>query len=312
MKAVQIQKYGGTDTLEVTDIDEPGLEDSQVLIEVHAASLNPFDTALREGRMKDAIPLSFPAVLGGDLAGVVLERGKDVTGLEIGDKVYGQASVAGGNSGAFAEYAATAAAQVAKMPANVGYEEAASLPLVGVSALQALTEHIKLQPGQKIFIHGGTGGIGTAAIQIAKHLGAYVAASSKGPPESYLIGLGADLAINTGNEDFAELLSDYDAVFDTVGRDDFTRALSVLKRGGAAVSMTAPADSVKAEELGVTALTQGTKVNSQKLNELRELVEKSVVKPQIHKIFPLEQVRQAFEARESGAVRGKIVLKIRS
>ena len=311
MKAVQIQKYGGTDILELAAIDKPRLEGSQILIEIHAASLNPFDTSLREGRVKHSIPLSFPAVLGGDLAGVVSEKGKEVTGLEVGDKVYGQASIAAGNSGAFAEYAVTAAAQVAKMPANVSYEEAASLPLVGVSALQALTEHIQLRSGQKIFIHGGTGGIGTAAIQIAKHLGAYVAASSKGPAEDYLTGLGADMAINTENEDFTELLSDYDAVFDTVGRNDFTRALSILKRGGVAVSMIASADSVKAEELGVTALTQGTKVNSQKLNELRELVEESVVKPQVHKIFPLEQARQAFEARESGAVRGKIVLRIR-
>src|SRR5690348_7581682 len=155
MKAARIDEYGDASKVNVVEADKPTLSDGKVLVEVHASSLNPFDTTIREGYMKDAIPLELPVTLGGDFAGTVTELGNGVTDVTVGDSVYGQPNVVAGNSGAFAEFTVTKASEVAVMPSYVSFAEAASLPLVGVSALQALTRHIDLQPGQKLFIHGG-------------------------------------------------------------------------------------------------------------------------------------------------------------
>jgi alcohol dehydrogenase len=311
MKAAQISEYGHAEKIQVVDINKPTIEDNQVLVEVHAASLNPFDTTVREGHVKDMIS-SLPVTLGGDIAGVVREVGAGVTSARVGDKVYGQAAVVAGNSGALAEFAATKASQVATTPVNLDFTEAASLPLVGVSALQALTDHINLQPSQKLFIHGASGGIGSIAVQIAKSIGAYVAGSVRGSESiEFVKGLGVDEVIDTETQDFSELLKDYDAVFEAAGGADFDKTLEVLKRGGVAVSMLAPADEAKAQELGITAITQGTKVTTEKLQALAKLVEDGAVKPQVTKSFPLSQVQEAFEARESGKVPGKIVVIIK-
>jgi alcohol dehydrogenase len=311
MKAAQISEYGHADKIQVVDINKPTIKDDQVLVEVHAASLNPFDTTVREGHVKDMIS-SLPVTLGGDIAGVVREVGAGVTSARVGDKVYGQAAVVAGNSGALAEFAATKASQVATTPVNLDFTEAASLPLVGVSALQALTDHINLQPSQKLFIHGASGGIGSIAVQIAKSIGAYVAGSVRGSESiEFVKGLGVDEVIDTETQDFSELLKDYDAVFEAAGGADFDKTLEVLKRGGVAVSMLATADEAKAQELGITAITQGTKVTTEKLQALAKLVEDGAVKPQVTKSFPLSQVQEAFEARESGKVPGKIVVIIK-
>jgi alcohol dehydrogenase len=311
MKAAQISQYGHADAIQIVDAEQPTPAAGQVLVEVYAASINPFDTSVREGNMQQMIPLQLPVTLGGDIAGRVVELGEGVDALAVGDTVYGQANVVAGSSGAFAEYAATAAGQIAKAPANVNCNEAAALPLVGVSALQALTEHIGLQSGQKIFIHGGAGGIGTVAIQIAKHLGAYVATTATGEGVAYVQSLGADQVIDYKSQDFADTLSDFDAVFDTVGGDDFAKSLAVLKQGGVAVSMIAPADESAAAERGVKAMTQMTRVTTDRLNALRELVEAGVVTPHVDKVFPLHDVQAAFQARESGAIKGKVVLEIK-
>lgn len=311
MKAAQISEYGHADKVTVVDIDRPPVGLNQVLVEVHAASLNPFDTAVREGYVKDMIA-ALPVTLGGDIAGVVAEVGEGVTQVGVGDSVYGQANAVAGNSGALAEFAVTKAGQVAKAPANLTFTEAASLPLVAASAYQALHEHFGLQSGQKLFIHGGSGGIGSIAIQMAKHLGAYVAASARGESTEQVAQLGADEVIDSESQDFATIIRDYDAVFDTVGGDDFDRCLSILKPGGVAVSMVAAADQSKATEQGVTALTQSTKVTTEKLDAVRGLVEQGVVKPQIARTFALDQVVEAFEAREGGKVNGKIVVSIKN
>lgn len=310
MKAAQISKYGHADVLQVVDIEQPKINDDQVLVEVQAASLNPFDTMVREGYLQESVPLKLPVTLGGDVAGVIRQVGKNVNSMVEGDIVYGQANVVAGNSGALAEYAATKAEQVAKAPKGLDITEAASLPLVGVSALQAVTEHLKLAADQKIFIHGGAGGIGSIAIQIAKNIGAYVATTATGEGVEYVKSLGADEVIDYKVEDFSTKLSDFDAVFDTVGGDDFNKSLAVLKKGGMAVSMIGKADEAKAAELGVTALTQSTHVNSNRLTELTGLVETGVVKPAVGKVFELADIQQAFEARESGAVQGKVVIHI--
>jgi alcohol dehydrogenase len=311
MKAAQIKGYGDPSVVQVTDVDTPVTGDGQVIVEVHASSLNPFDTMVRAGYLKDMIPLQLPVTLGGDIAGVVAEVGQGVSNVKVGDKVYGQANVVAGNSGAFAEYAATSAGQVALAPKDLDFQQAASLPLVGASALQALTQHINLQPGQKIFVHGGAGGIGTIAIQVAKHIGAHVATTATGDGIAYTTSLGADEVIDYKTQDFSDTLSGYDAVFDTVGGEDFVKSFGILKQGGVAVSMAAQADEAKATDYGITAISQNTHVSTNILDELRQLVENGVVKPQVDKIFPLEQISKAFETRENGSVKGKIVIKIR-
>lgn len=310
MKAAQINEYGEPSVIKISEVEKPSPKESQVLVEVHASSLNPFDSSVRAGRVKDKMPLELPVTLGGDIAGVVVELGAGVDNVAVGDKVYGQAAVFGGNSGAFAEYAATKSGQVAKAPQNLDFKQAASLPLVGVSALQALTEEIKLKSGQKVFIHGGSGGIGSIAIQIAKNIGAYVATTATGEQIDVVKKLGANEVIDYKSQDFVEALRDYDAVFDTVGGDDFTKSLNILKKGGIAVSMNANADEAKVKELGVTAIHHSTKVNTADLDKLRELVEAGDIKPQVGKVFPLEQIVEAFEARESGSAQGKVVIDI--
>jgi NADPH:quinone reductase-like Zn-dependent oxidoreductase len=311
MKAAQINEYGDPSVVTIADIEQPHPTEGKVGIEVHAASINPFDTVVRAGYMKEMIPLQLPVTVGGDLAGVVVEVGDDTTGFAVGDSVYGQANVVAGNSGAFAEYAVTSAKQIAKMPNNVDFKQAAALPLVGVSALQALNKHLALQPGQKLFIHGGAGGIGTVAIQIAKHIGAYVVTTATGEGVEYVKQLGADEVIDYKLQNFADVLHDFDAVFDTVGGEDFNKSFAILKSGGTAVTMIAEPDEAKANELGITAIRQSTHATTKALDELRELVESGIVTPHIDKVFPLDQVKEAFEARETGTIRGKVVLEVK-
>lgn len=310
MKAAQIKEYGHAEAINVVEVEIPLINNEQVLVEVQAASLNPFDTMVREGYLKEMIPLNLPITLGGDIAGVVKEVGADVKDFAEGDIVYGQANVVAGNSGALAEYAATKAEQVAKAPTNLDITEAASLPLVGVSALQALNDHIKLAADQKIFIHGGAGAIGSIAIQVAKNIGAHVATTATSEGIELVKELGTDEVIDYKSENFAEKLTDYDAVFDTVGGEDFTKSLAILKSGGVAVSMAADADEAKANELGVTTVHQMTKVDTEKLQQLTTLVENGVVTPRVGKVFGLSDIQAAFEARESGATQGKIVIHL--
>lgn len=310
MKAAQIAGYGDATAVTVVDTDKPRCRPGQVLVQVYAASLNPFDSMVRSGYLKDAVPLELPVTLGGDIAGEIVELGEGVDNFTVGDKVFGQANVVAGNSGAFAEFAATSANQVGRMPANISAQEAASIPLVGVSALQALTEHINLHEGQKLFIHGGAGGIGAVAVQIAKHIGAYVAVTATGDDIDRARTLGADEVIDYKQQDFAEVLKDYDAAYDTVGGDDFVKMFGILKEGGVAVTMIASPDKEKAKEHGVTAIDQMTSVTTQKLGALCELIESGVVKPSVGKIYPLINIQQAFTARETHSVSGKIVLQI--
>jgi alcohol dehydrogenase len=308
MKAAQISEYGDPTVVKINQIDKPVAGPGQVLVEVHASSLNPFDSKVRQGQ----VPIEMPATLGGDIAGVIVEIGEGIHDFAAGDRVYGQAAAVAGNSGAFAEFAATRADQIAKAPTNLNFTEIAALPLVGVSAMQALTEQINLQPKQKIFIHGGAGGIGSIAIQIAKHIGAYIATTASAENTDFVKKLGADEIIDYKSQDFAEILHDYDAVFDTVGGDDFDKSLGILKPGGVAISMIAPPDDSRASELGVSATALRTQVNTARLDKLRQLIESDVVKPQIGQIFPLDEIQQAFTARESGSVHGKVVVEISS
>jgi alcohol dehydrogenase len=310
MKAAQFSAYGDPSVVEINEVPKPQAGPGQVLVEVHAASLNPFDTSVRSGYMKEMIPLKLPVTLGGDIAGVVAATADGVSGIDVGDKVYGTAAVVSGGSGAFAEYAVAKVGGIALAPDNVDFKTAAALPLVGVSALQALAKHINLQPGQKILIHGGAGGIGQIAVQLAKHLGAYVATTVATPDAAYAKDLGADLVIDYTKQKFEDEVSGYDAVFDTVGGDTFERSLGVLTRGGIAVSMIMRAGEAQVKELGITAIHQQTRVTTAALGELRAVVEAGTLKVRIDSVFPLDQAREAFAKRESGTAHGKVVLEI--
>lgn len=307
MKAAQINKYGGPETVQIVEIDKPQLEPKQVLVEVHAASINPFDTTVREGKVSGMIK-GLPITLGGDIAGIVAVSSN---GFKVGDKVYGAANVVAGNSGAFAEFAATGADQLGKMPNGFDFNSAAALPLVGLSAIQVINGHMKLRPGQKILIHGGSGGIGSVAVQLAKHIGAYVATTANSDDVEYLKKLGADEVIDYKSQKFSELLSDFDGVFDTIGGDTYKDSFKVLRPGGIIVSMLAQPNEELMEKYDVTAVAQQTRTTKEGLNELTELVEQGIITPQVGKIYPLNQVQDAFRARESGQITGKVVLEIK-
>lgn len=306
MKAAQITEYGDASTVSVVEVEKPSVSEGKVIVKVKASSLNPFDTMVRAGYLQEMIPLQLPVTLGGDIAGEVVEVAEGIKNVAAGDTVYGQANVVAGNSGAFAEYAATAAGQLAKAPSDITIQEVASLPLIGTSAIQALEEHINLQSGQKILITGGAGGIGQIAIQIAKNLGAHVATTASGDGINIVKGLGADQVFDYKSDDYTQSLSDYDAVFDTVGGEELKRIVSILKEGGIAVSMVGEPEKKE----GVTTVSQMTHVTTEKLNHLRELVESGVVKPNVGQVFSLNEVQDAFAARESGSVAGKVVLNI--
>jgi len=311
MKAVQINAYGGVDILQVNDdIKKPAVQNEQVLVEVHAGSINPFDVIVREGFMQKFIPLKFPVTVGGDFAGTVIEVGEGVTGYIVGNKVFGTAITLNGSTGGFAEYASVTTGSISLMPNNLDFVKAASMPLVGSSAVQAIEDHIKLQPGQKILIHGGAGGIGSIAIQLAKSIGAYVATTASSADRDYVKSLGADKVVDYKNEDFQTLIKDYDAAFDTVGGETTTKSFSVLKKGGVLVSMKGEPDKTLAQSHEVVGIGQNTKTNTDHLNRVKELVESEKIKPQVDRVFTLNQIKEAF-AYQVGKHRGKVVLEIK-
>lgn len=307
MKAVQIKKYGSIEVMELVDVEKPRPGRGQVLVQVHASCVNPFDSKIREG----AVRVIFPFTLGSDMAGVVAELGEGAQNFTVGEKVYGSGIVLAGATGAFAEFVATPENLVARMPGNIGFNEAAAAVLTGVSAAQALLEHINLQPGQKILIHGGAGGIGTVAIQIAKKIGAYVAATVTGDGLEYVKNLGADQIIDYKNQAFDELLFGYDAVLDTVGEQIYKKSFKVLKKGGIIVSMVMPVDKYLMDRYQVTAVSQKTSVTDDHLNLLTRFIEDGSVKIHIDKVFSLGQIKEAFRAKEEGIVQGKIVIEVR-
>ncbi|TSC72706.1 MAG: NADPH:quinone reductase Zn-dependent oxidoreductase [Parcubacteria group bacterium Gr01-1014_38] len=321
MKAAQINRYGGGEVVEINEnAPTPTVSQGHLLIEVHAAGVNPIDWKIREGYMQQMAPLQFPVTLGGDFSGIVMDVGDGVSGFTKGDEVYGQASVLGGGSGSFAEFLSANPTAVARKSKNVSHTEAAALPLAGVSALQALTEHIQLGKGpasatastgkQTILIHGGAGGIGSFAIQLAKHLGATVAATASADDAQYVKDLGADQVIDYKTQKFEDLLHDYDAVFDTVGGETYARSFKVLRKGGVIVSMVEQPNAELMQQYGVTAISQFTQVTTERLSKLAELVEQGVIKVRLDKTFPLEQAGAALTYLQAGHPRGKVVVEI--
>ena len=312
MKAAQINNYGGKEVLQVTaNAAKPSAKDGEVLVEVYAASVNPFDITVRNGLARQMAELRFPATLGGDLAGVVSEIGKGVQGFTIGEAVYGQAGALSGQ-GSFAEYTPVQAVQLAAKPDRLDFASAAALPLAAVSAYQALADHINLQKGQKILIHGGAGGIGSIAIQIAKHLGAYVATTASSTDADFVKKLGADQVIDYKTQDFASIIKDYDSVYDTVGGETKAKSFTVLKPGGALVSMVGKADEELVKRYDVQYTGQFTRVTPERLSAITELVEQGAIKPIVDKVFPLDQAAEALEYLKTGQPKGKVVIQIKT
>ena len=313
MKAAQYNKYGGPEVIEFNhNAMTPKAGDGQILVEGQAASLNPIDAILRAGYMQGMFPLTFPVTISGDFAGEVKEVGKGVSGFRVGDQVFGFAPVITGGSGAAAEYLTAKASMAARKPARANHIEAAALPLAGVSAMQALEKHMRVKPGQKVLIHGGAGGIGSFAIQHAKHLGCYVATTVRGFQKEFVSRLGADKVIDFEVEEFDTILKEYDGVLDNVGGEVYKRSFGVLKRGGIIASMVQNSpDQELMSKFGVMSVFVLTQVDSQSLNQLAELVDKGALKPQIDREYPLEQAREAYTYFEQDHPKGKVVLRIK-
>jgi NADPH:quinone reductase-like Zn-dependent oxidoreductase len=316
MKSAQIKRYGGSDVIEINRMTStPTLAAGNVLVEIKAAGINPIDWKIREGYMQQMIPIQFPSTLGMDFSGVIKQVGEGETSSEFkqGDEVYGQAGVTNGGSGAFAELALAKVEHIAYKPKRLNHLEAAALPLVGVSAWQALVENIGLSKDQKILIHGGAGGIGSIAIQLAKKLGAYVATMVSTNDKQFVEKLGADEIIDYKTQAFEDLIHDYDAAYDTVGGETYTKSFRVLKKGsGIIVSMLEQPNSELMQQFGVKAIFQFTQVNKERLTKLAELVDQKNNNVDIHidKTFSLDDARKALDYQKDVHPRGKIVLAI--
>ena len=312
MKSIQIKRYGGSEVVEINQ-STPALSDpsaGKVLVTVKAAGVNPADWKVREGYFQQMTPLQFPSTLGMDFSGVIEKVGEGVHGFKQDEEVYGDAAAIRGRSGAFAEMALANEDSIAHKPKTLSHEEAAGLPLVGVSAWQALVETIRLSGGQKILIHGGAGGIGSIAIQLAMRLGAYTATTVSTNDKEFVQQLGANEAIDYQTQTFEDLLHDYDAVFDTVGGETYTRSFKILKKGGIIVSMIEQPNQELMHRFGVKATSQFTKVNRDRLTRLAQWVDQNNIHVNIDRTFPLDEAGKALDYQKDVHPRGKIVLRM--
>jgi alcohol dehydrogenase len=309
MKAARLVKYGGDDAVEIQEVDKPVVGPGKVLVEVYAAGVNPFDLTVKSGSARSYLKLVLPTTIGLDFSGVIAEVGEGVGNYKVGDQVFGGAGIFSG--GSFAEFTLADKDAIAAKPKNLSHVEAGSLPLAGSAAWQAMVEHVGLRSGKKILIHGGAGGIGSLAIQIAKHLGAYVATTVSAEDMEYVKALGADEPIDYKSQKFEDLIHDYDAVFDTVAGETYKRSYQVLKKGGIIVSMIEKPDEELMKKYGVQAIAQKTKSNSAHLEAVAKLVEEGVLKSQVDKVFPLSETAAALAYLEKSHTRGKVVIKVK-
>ncbi len=333
MKAFVVERYGDADTVRAGHVPDPTAGPDDVLVRIHAASVNPVDLKIRNGDFKALLPLRAPFVLGNDLAGTVVAVGARVTRFAVGDEVYalpGQDRI-----GAFAELIAIHQDDVAAKPATFSMVEAASLPLVGLTAWQALVERADLRPGQKVLIHAGAGGVGTIAVQLAKHLGASVAATASATKTDLVKNLGADVVIDYRKQSFESILHDYDVVLDTVGGETLDKSLRALRPGGTVISIAGPPDPAFAKEsranpavrLAIAALSYRVrrrarrhqakysfllvKASGDQLRELTALVDAGIIRPVVDRVFDFDQTRDALAHLEHGHTKaGKVVIRM--
>ena len=332
MKAFTINRYSKEDTLQLVDLPEPIIKENEVLVEIHAASVNQLDVKIKTGEFKLLLPYKFPLILGHDVAGVITKVGSKVSRFKVGEEVF--ARPADFRIGTFAEYIAINENDVASKPKNVSMEQAASFPLVALTAWQAFIEKANLKKGQKVFIQAGSGGVGTIAIQLAKHLGATVATTTGADNFDLVKSLGADIVIDYKTQDFETILKDYDLVLNSQDRKTLEKSLKILESGGKVVSISGPPDATFAKEIGLSwfmktaifFLSRKVKQQAKKLNvdysflfmqangkqlsEINSLIEAGVFRPIIDKIFPFEQTNEAMAYVASGRAKGKVVVKV--
>lgn len=333
MKAMVLERFGRDEPLRLQDRPMPQVGGSDVLVAVHAASVNPLDFKIRDGQVRFVLPYRPPLVLGNDFAGVVLEVGPNVTRFKPGDEVYGRPSKE--RSGTFAEFVSIREDELALKPRRITMNEAAGLPLAGLTAWQALTEELGLEAGRRILIHAGAGGVGSLAIQLAKHLGAYVASTAREPNHELVYSLGADVVVDYRKFQIDKVFQDYDAVFDTIGGETLLRSFRTLKpHGGKIVSVSGMPDRGYAQrtKLGLfktllfglisRSIKQAAKAanaeyrfmfmhpSGEQLAYLAELVDQDVVKPLVDRIYPLQEANEALAYVETGRARGKVIVRV--
>jgi NADPH:quinone reductase-like Zn-dependent oxidoreductase len=332
MKAFVVEKYGKSG-LRAAQVPDPTLGPHDVLVRVSAASINPLDKMVRNGEFKLLLKYKRPFVLGHDLAGVVTRVGTEVSDYKVGDEIYARPRDL--RIGAFAEYIAVDHADIALKPKSLTMEESAAIPLVALAAWQALVEEAQVKQGQKVLIHAGAGGLGSTVIQLAKHLGAYVATTANGKDAVKLRDLGADEVIDYTKADFAEVLSGYDVVLDSLDSDSLAKSLTVLKPGGLAISVVGPPDVAFAARVGQPLLKPvmallSRKVRAQarrlgvrysfffmradgaQLKTLAALYDAGILRPVLDRTFPFEETLDAMAYVEQGRAKGKIVVTMPS
>ena len=333
MKALIFKRYGKRDNVTFADTPRPVPKPDEILVQVHAAGLNPIDYMVPKGTFKPILKFQLPATLGSDLAGVVVEVGTRVTRFKPGDAVF--ASIFDLGSGALAEFAVVPENAAALKPANLDFVQAASIPMVGLTSWQALKERANLKPGQKVFIPAGSGGIGTFAIQLAKYLGAKVGTTTSTANVDLVRSLGADEVVDYKKQEFEDVLRDYDAVLGTVRGDALEKSLRVLKPKSTIVSLIGPPDAAFARARGMNFFMVGVfgllsrKIirrakqrgvaysflfvhpNGSQLAEIGELLKTGRIRPVIDKVFPFEQAEEALAYLEQGRAKGKVVVQMK-
>lgn len=333
MKAFIVKRYGKNETLQLAEMTEPIVKEKDILVQVHAAGVNLLDAKIRNGEFKIFLPYKTPFILGHDVAGIVTKVGSGVTKFKVGDEVYARPS--DHKIGTFAELISMNENDAAMKPKNISMEEAASIPLVGLTAWQALIEKANLKNGQKVFIQAGSGGVGTFAIQLAKHLGATVATTTSANNIDLVKSLGADIVINYKNEDFETILKDYDVVLNSQDTITLEKSLRILKPNGKVISISGPPDyefgkqinanwflkilmkvlsagiRKKAKQLGVNFSFLFMRAEGNQLSEITSLINSGVIKPVMDKVFPFEQTNEALTYVESGRAKGKVVIKVK-
>ena len=332
MKAFVLERYGKKRALRLADMPKPALRDDEVLVQVHAAGVNLLDSKIRDGEFKLILPHRLPVILGHDVAGVVVQVGPRVRQFKSGDEVY--ARVDDFRIGTFAEFVPVKEDSLAHKPQGLTMEEAASFPLVALTAWQALVENAGLKKGQRVFIQAGSGGVGTFAIQLAKHLGAIVATTTSTANIALVKRLGADVVIDYKTQDFEAVLHDYDVVLNSQDGKTLEKSLRVLKRGGKLISISGPPDPEFGRKIGAPgfvrlvmrllsagirrrAASRGVdfsflfmKADGRQLREITRLVEAGVIRPVIDRVFAFESINEAMAYVESGRAKGKVVVKV--
>lgn len=332
MKALVLKRYGKTGQIEFADVPRPVIKADEILVKVHAAGLNPIDNMIPKGAFKPILKLALPAIMGSDLAGVVVDVGSRVSRFKVGDAVF--ASIFDLPGGALAEYAAVPEQAAAHKPVNLDFVQAASIPMVGLTSWQAFTERAKLKAGQKVFIPAGAGGIGTFAIQLAKHLGARVGSTTSTGNVDLVRGLGADEVVDYKKAEFEQTLQGYDAVLGTVRGDGLEKALQIVKPDSTIVSLIGPPDAAFARARGMNFLLkfvfgllsrkiirlarrQGAaytflfvRPDGSQLARIGALLESRRIRPVIDKVFPFAQAKEGLAYLEQGRARGKVVVQM--